>query len=303
MALKEMTINAILDYIEENLETGPTDINSLVEYSGYSRRYLQLLFHDYVGMPIGQYIQRRRISRAAILLRLTDLPLVAISEKLCYDSQQTFTREFKKHTGNTPLQYRKNKIWTFKNQTGHRYLDTEFPVPELRYLENREFFGIPVHFKEIIPYTAENSQQKWNMVNSLFSRSNEPLFISNTISRENKNKLNESFIIYSVFWTNREHSGVQGTIDEGVFAYFTWHGSIKDYVFHINNIYMNVLPYYGLQKRSSYDLEIITRNTDGSFFFEYYLPVSGDNITIHPDAHDITFPLRKDKNTIRNTEF
>ncbi|WP_187642809.1 helix-turn-helix domain-containing protein [Escherichia coli] len=294
--LKEMTINAILDYIEDNIEVCPIDINSLVEYSGYSRRYLQLLFYDYVGMPVGKYIQRRRVSRAAVLLRLTNLPLVTISEKLCYDSQQTFTREFKKHTGSTPLQYRKDKIWTFKNQTGHRHLDTLFPVPELRCLENKDFFGTPVYFKEKIPYTAENSQQKWNMVNSLFSRSDEPLFISNTITKENK--FNDNFIIKSIFWTQVEHSSTNGAIDGGLFAYFTFHGSIKDYVFHMNNIYMNVLPYYGLQKRSTYDLEIITRNTDGSFCFEYYLPVNDGNISIYPNIYDITHPSQKEKNTV-----
>ncbi|EFO1650754.1 hypothetical protein DWH30_24245, partial [Escherichia coli] len=70
---------------------------------------------------------------------------------------------------------------------------------------------------------------------------------------------------------------------------------IKDYVFYINNIYMNVLPYYGLQKRSTYDLEIITRNADGSFYFEYYLPVNDDNISIYPDIYDITYPSQKGK--------
>ncbi|MFP1451523.1 AraC family transcriptional regulator [Escherichia coli] len=29
--------------------------------------------------------------------------MTLISERLCYDSQQTFTREFRKHTGYTPL--------------------------------------------------------------------------------------------------------------------------------------------------------------------------------------------------------
>ncbi|EIX1199025.1 helix-turn-helix domain-containing protein [Escherichia coli] len=294
--LKEMTINAILDYIEDNIEVSPIDINSLVEYSGYSRRYLQLLFFDYIGMPVGKYIQRRRVSRAAVLLRLTNLPLVTISEKLCYDSQQTFTREFKKHTGYTPLRYRKDKVWTFKNQTGHRHLDTLFPIPELRRLENKDFWGTPVNFKGKIPYTVENSQQKWNMVNSLFSRCDEPLFISNTITKENR--INDNFIITSIFWAKKEHSSTQGTIGGGLFAYFFFHGSIKDYIFHMNNIYMNVLPYYGLQKRSTYDLEIITRNTDGSFCFEYYLPVNDGDITVHPDVHDVTYPPQKTRGTV-----
>ncbi|ENY9605824.1 helix-turn-helix domain-containing protein [Escherichia coli] len=280
-----MTINAILDYIEENIEIGPIDINSLVEYSGYSRRYLQQLFYDCIGIPVGKYIQRRRVSRSAVLLRLTNLPLVTISEKLCYDSQQTFTREFKKHTGNTPLQYRKGKIWTFKNLTGHRHLDTLFPVPELRRLDNKEFCGLSVSFKERIPYNAENAQQKWNMVNSLFSRSDEPLFISNSLTKESR--FNDNFIINSIFWKKTGHTRTQGKIDEGLFAHFTYHGSIKNYVFYINNIYMNVLPYYGLQKRNTYDVEIIRKNTDGGFCFEYYLPVNDDNITVHPNVYDI----------------
>ncbi|MFP1484678.1 helix-turn-helix domain-containing protein [Escherichia coli] len=69
-------------------------------------------------MPIRRYIQLRRVSRAAaVLLRLTSLSLASIAGKLCYDSQQTFTREFKKNTGFTPLQYRNSNLWTFKNLT------------------------------------------------------------------------------------------------------------------------------------------------------------------------------------------
>ncbi len=59
------------------------------------------------------------------------------------------------------------------------------------------------------------------------------------------------------------------------------------------------------KKENSYDLEIITRNTDGSFYFEYYLPVNDDNISICPDIHDITYPLQKGKKdsiSIRNDE-
>lgn len=75
----------------------------------------------------------------------------------------------------------------------------------------------------------------------------------------------------------------------------------------MNNIYMNVLPYYGLQKRSTYDLEIITRNTDSSFCFEYYLPVNDDNITVHLDVHDFTYPPqkpgRKESSEIQPSEY
>ncbi|EFO1309999.1 AraC family transcriptional regulator, partial [Escherichia coli] len=44
----------------------------------------------------------------------------------------------------------------------------------------------------------------------------------------------------------------------------------------INNIYMNALPFYGLQKRNTYDLEVIYKNNDDSYRFEYYLPICND---------------------------
>ncbi|TNS94750.1 helix-turn-helix transcriptional regulator, partial [Escherichia coli] len=104
--IRLLTIKEIPQYIEDNLDIYNIDIDSLVTRSGYSRRNLQLLFKRFVGMPVGKYIRLRRVSRSAVLLRLTNLPLSVISTTLCYDSQQTFTREFKKHTGYTPKQYR-----------------------------------------------------------------------------------------------------------------------------------------------------------------------------------------------------
>ena len=68
--LKLLTINAITKYIEENLEVHPIKIDEIVTFTGFSRRYLQQHFKKIVGISIGKYIQLRRISRAAVLLKL-----------------------------------------------------------------------------------------------------------------------------------------------------------------------------------------------------------------------------------------
>ncbi|KAE9728687.1 helix-turn-helix domain-containing protein [Escherichia coli] len=269
--LKTMTINAILKYIDDNIETKNIDINELVDYSGYSRRYLQLLFSKHTGISIGKYIQRRRITRAAILLKLTKLSIVTISERLSYDSQQTFTREFKKNTGYTPLQYRNSNEWTFRHQIGHRELNDNLSGLEFRYLPEIDFYGTPILFEETIPYTGAHSQKKWNIVKNRLSFKKERLFLSNKTLQGQKNS--EKFKIKSIPWEQKTFLNEKNTISEGIYIYVTYKGQINDYISHINNVHLNFLPANGLRKKNGYDLEIISQNNDESFNFEYYLPI------------------------------
>ncbi|EHU9741288.1 helix-turn-helix transcriptional regulator, partial [Escherichia coli] len=129
--LKEMMVNSVIQHIEDNLENYFITIDSLVIYSGYSRRYLQLVFKQCIGMPIGKYIRVRRASRSAALLKLTKLSILDISERLLYDSQQTFTREFRKIIGCTPMQYRNNACWQLEKLLGRKYVNETYPSPVL----------------------------------------------------------------------------------------------------------------------------------------------------------------------------
>ena len=113
--LKTLTINAITQYIDDNLEKESIKIDELVNYSGYSKRYLQFLFKSKIGISVGEYIQLRRITRAATLLRFTNLSISNISAKLLYDSQQTFTREFKNSGQKTNIYLIFAKIKIFSN--------------------------------------------------------------------------------------------------------------------------------------------------------------------------------------------
>ncbi|HGT7960407.1 TPA: helix-turn-helix transcriptional regulator, partial [Escherichia coli] len=175
--LKTLTINAITQYIDDNLEKESINIDKLVNYSGYSKRYLQLLFKSKIGISVGKYIQLRRITRAATLLRFTNLSISDISARLLYDSQQTFTREFKKNSGYTPLQYRKSKVWAFENMTGRREANNYIPTPEICYLEQRKIFGEKIFYKEKIPATNPLSELKWTSVDYLLAKSNDSVYI------------------------------------------------------------------------------------------------------------------------------
>lgn len=272
--LRTLTVNAILEYIEENLETKPMDINNLVDYSGYSRRYLQQLFTKTMGIPVGRYILLRRITRAAILLRFTNLNIVDISERLFYDSQQTFTREFKKNSGYTPSQYRKSKVWIFKNMLGYREVNSNFPAPLIRHLEHRNIYGKKICYKEKIPSINNTQELKWNIVEAILCENNGQVYISHKPEADKTDK--DNLFVNALIWNTQNNGIANEELAEGSYAYFSYKGTREGYRRLIYNAYMNTMPFYGLQKRDSYDLEIITKLDADNYYFEYFLPVENE---------------------------
>ena len=68
--IRQKILQQLLEWIECNLEH-PISIEDIAQKSGYSRRNIQLLFRNFMHVPLGEYIRKRRLCRAAILVRLT----------------------------------------------------------------------------------------------------------------------------------------------------------------------------------------------------------------------------------------
>ena len=75
---------------------------------GYNPNYLNRLVLGITGMSLHQYVLQRRLTRAAELLITTQLPVSEIAVNLGFHSASHFSGFFKKATGTTPAQYRKN---------------------------------------------------------------------------------------------------------------------------------------------------------------------------------------------------
>ena len=75
----------------------------------YSQSMLNIHFNKYMGMTLITHITNLKISYACNLLRYTDASTLEISSKLAYDSLSHFNRTFKKITGRTPIEYKKER--------------------------------------------------------------------------------------------------------------------------------------------------------------------------------------------------
>lgn len=103
------TILSCMDYINQHLYESIT-LNQLAEATNKSPNYLSSLFKKEVGMSPINYIILKKVEEAKELLLVTDASLLEICLYLGFHDQSYFTKVFKKHTGQTPRQFRQKPL-------------------------------------------------------------------------------------------------------------------------------------------------------------------------------------------------
>ena len=99
-------IEAACSYIERHLEE-ELSIASLASYAGYMEYYFSKKFKRELGLTPAEYIRKKRLEKAALLLRSSDLDAQQIATRLQFCSQSYFTDCFRKEYGISPTKYRK----------------------------------------------------------------------------------------------------------------------------------------------------------------------------------------------------
>ena len=99
-------VEACKNYIAAHLHRDFT-LEDIAVYAGVSPAYLSALFSRTEHISLTEYTLRRRIAAAQNMLRFSDYPIGLIAEYLCFCSQSYFSTVFKRITGVTPLNYRK----------------------------------------------------------------------------------------------------------------------------------------------------------------------------------------------------
>jgi AraC family transcriptional regulator len=98
-------------FIENNLHED-LRVDEVAGVAGYSYYHFHRIFEAVLGETVGNYIRSRRLCRAAGDLLYTDKRILDIAVQYQFDSQEAFSRAFKKAYKVTPGVYRKNRIDT-----------------------------------------------------------------------------------------------------------------------------------------------------------------------------------------------
>lgn len=96
----------ILKYMEEHF----TDLTleDLADHLNYERSYLSKLIHKYTGKTYTELMTGYRMEKAMDFLRSTDMKINEIARYTGYNSTDHFTRSFRKYTGCSPREFRRN---------------------------------------------------------------------------------------------------------------------------------------------------------------------------------------------------
>ncbi|MBR3268142.1 MAG: helix-turn-helix transcriptional regulator [Oscillospiraceae bacterium] len=104
------TMLSVLDYISDHLHERIL-IDDLAESVSRTAPYLSRMFRKEMGIPLSEYIIRKKIEAAANMLQFSDFTALDISNYLGFSSQSYFIKLFRRQIGLTPKEYR-NRFYT-----------------------------------------------------------------------------------------------------------------------------------------------------------------------------------------------
>ena len=285
LSLRENVVNELVHWIEDNLE-GDLSLDNISKRVGYSKWHLQRVFKKSTGTALGEYCRRRRLSKTALLLRLTKKDIYEIAMQYGFDSQQTFTRAFRQNFKLTPHAYRKAE-----------YFDMDGLLPPYYYTEQQSS-DCQIIKLDPLELTGSSLQTQCSVENgecfshefrtkSIASRlSSLPVAPAKFYGLVDYTRFSEADSNYKVSYTVALERDMNRTftlesekinIEAGRYASFNFNGDVSGFKDFVSKIYLKDLPEKNLLRRKGYDIEIHTPIFDKIdveyFSCQYLVPI------------------------------
>lgn len=112
-SIVEEYIKSSIEYVEKNFQR-ELSVKELASYIGINRKYLYTIFKRILGQTPIEYILKVKIDKARTLLENNKLTILEVSNSVGYKDQFTFSKQFKKITGESPSNYRQRYLGNLK---------------------------------------------------------------------------------------------------------------------------------------------------------------------------------------------
>ena len=157
------SLNKAIVYMEENM-AGEIDYTHVAKIACCSSFHFQRMFSYVAGVPLAEYIRRRKMSLAAVDLQNGDKKIIDIALKYGYSSPTAFNRVFKSIHGVAPSCAKENGV-SLKSYPKISFKLIAKGVDEMEFrIEERDairMLGVSVPLSGDVEKAYEEAEQLW----------------------------------------------------------------------------------------------------------------------------------------------
>ena len=274
-------LNASLNYIEEHLSE-VIEIDDLAQIACCSSYHYQRMFTYIAGIPLSEYMRRRRMSIAAVELQQSEIKIIDLALKYGYNSPTAFNRAFQSVHGIAPSAVRKagSVVKTFPPIS---FRITVKGVEEMNYrIEKKEAFrivGLSAPMKN-------NTEENFSDVPQLWGKAAQEGFIPKLASMMNTSIMgilgvsacfdNEQWKYFISVATSlpAEAPLEEYTVPAYTWAIFSGEGACPQAIQELERrIVTEWLPTSGYEYDNGPDIEVYLEPDPSKARFEVWIPV------------------------------
>ena len=165
-----LRMNSAIDYIEANL-ADDISYGNAAQIACCSTYHFQRMFSFIAGVPLSEYIRRRRLTLAAFELQSGGIKVIDTALKYGYESPEAFSRAFKKQHGVIPVSARDMGV-SLKAYPKMSFLLSVRGDTEMKYrIKERETFKVFGVYAEI----STDQEKAFEQVPQFFRKCDEDL--------------------------------------------------------------------------------------------------------------------------------
>lgn len=274
-------LNASLNYIEEHLSE-VIEIDGLAQIACCSSYHYQRMFTYIAGIPLSEYLRRRRMSIAAVELQQSEIKIIDLALKYGYNSPTAFNRAFQSVHGIAPSAVRKAGC-VVKTFPPISFRITVKGVEEMNYrIEKKEAFrivGLSAPMKN-------NTEENFSVVPQLWGKAAQEGFIPKLASMMNTSIMgilgvsacfdNEQWKYFISVATSlpAEAPLEEYTVPAYTWAIFSGEGACPQAIQELERrIVTEWLPTSGYEYDNGPDIEVYLEPDPSKARFEVWIPV------------------------------